>query len=197
MPDASRRIGAVILAAGKGARLGGLAKALLARRDGSTFLASIVASARAAGLADAVVVVGPPHGEAITAHARELGCRTAENPTPERGMASSVAIGFGALGEGTCDAAWLWPVDHPDVLPATLRTLLAALDGHTAVRPVYRGRGGHPPLIARSVWPQLAECGDVEGGARAVLAEVDMLDIDVDDAGVIRDVDTPEDLEAR
>src|SRR5690606_13568610 len=122
----SDSLGAVILAAGAGSRLGGVAKALLARRDGSTFLASVVASARAAGLADAVVVVGPPHGDAIAAHARELGCRIATNPAPERGMASSVAIGFGALGEGTCRAGWLWPVDHPDVLPRTLRALAAA-----------------------------------------------------------------------
>lgn len=191
-------IGAVILAAGAGNRLGGVAKALLSRRDGSTFLASIVASARSAGVGDIVVVVGPPHGEAIAAHAHELGCRVALNPTPERGMASSVAIGFGKLSErerAVC--AWLWPVDHPDVVPATLRALIAALGTHVAVRPVHKGKGGHPPLIARALWPQLAECGDVAGGARAVLAEVDVLDLAVEDAGCVRDVDTIEDLEKR
>lgn len=191
-------IGLVILAAGAGTRLGGVAKALLARRDGSTFLASVIACARSAGLADCVVVVGPPHGDAIAAHARELGCRIAVNPTPERGMASSVAIGFGALSENTLlSAGWLWPVDHPDVVPATLRAMIAALGAHDGVRPVVGERGGHPPLIARSLWPQLAECGDVEGGARAVLAEADVLDLVVDDAGCVRDVDTLEDLEKR
>jgi CTP:molybdopterin cytidylyltransferase MocA len=193
----SLRIGAVILAAGAGTRLGGVAKALLSRRDGTTFLASIFASARAAGLADAVVVLGPPHAEAIAVHAHELGGRIAVNPSPARGMASSVEVGFAAISESTCDAAWLWPVDHPDVLPTTLRTLIAALGSHTAVRPVVGGRGGHPPLIARTIWPQLAACGDVDGGARAVLAETDMLDLEVDDPGCIRDVDTPADLEAR
>jgi CTP:molybdopterin cytidylyltransferase MocA len=47
------------------------------------------------------------------------------------------------------------------------------------------------------LWPQLAECGDVAGGARAVLAEADVRDLAVDDPGCVRDVDTPEDLEAR
>jgi molybdenum cofactor cytidylyltransferase len=197
MTDRAQAIGAVILAAGAGSRLGGVAKALLSRRDGTTFLASVLASARAAGLADVVVVIGPPYAEAIATHASELGCRLAVNPTPSRGMASSVAVGFGALSEGMCDAAWLWPVDHPDVLPRTLRTLIAALGTHDGVRPVYRKRGGHPPLIARSLWPQLAECGDVEGGARAVLGEADVIDVNVDDPGCVRDVDTPEDLEAR
>jgi CTP:molybdopterin cytidylyltransferase MocA len=193
----TERIGAVILAAGAGTRLGGVAKALLARRDGSTFLASVLASARAAGLGEAVVVVGPPHGDAIAAHARELRCRTAVNPTPERGMASSVALGFAEIALTDATAAWLWPVDHPDVMPATLRTLLGALGSHQAVRPVVNGKGGHPPLIARALWPQLAECGDVDGGARAVLAEADVLEVKVADTGCVRDVDTPEDLEAR
>jgi molybdenum cofactor cytidylyltransferase len=178
-------------------RLGGVAKALLSRRDGTTFLASVVACARAAGLADVVVVVGPPHAEAVAVHAHELGCRIAVNPAPSRGMASSVEVGFNAISESLCDAAWLWPVDHPDVLPATLRALIGALGSHSAVRPVVAGRGGHPPLIARTIWPQLAACGDVEGGARAVLSESDMRDLEVDDPGCIRDVDTPADLEAR
>jgi len=190
-------LAAVILAAGAGTRLGGVAKALLARRDGTTFLASILAAARAVGLADPVVVVGPPHGDAIAAHARELGCRLAINRAPERGMASSVAAGFAALASSSCTAAWLWPVDHPDVLPRTLSLLVAALGEHDAARPVFRDRGGHPPLIARSLWPQLAECADVEGGARAVLAEADVIDVEVDDMGCVRDVDTPDDLEAR
>jgi CTP:molybdopterin cytidylyltransferase MocA len=191
-------LAAVILAAGAGKRLGGVAKALLARRDGSTFLASIVASARAAGgLVETIVVVGPPHGDAIAAHARELNCRIVVNPQPERGMASSVALGFGALGHGDVEAAWLWPVDHPDVLPRTLQQLVAQRGAHDVARPVCRGRGGHPPLVGRQLWPQLAACFDVEGGARAVFAEADVIDVEVDDLGTVRDVDTPDDLEAR
>lgn len=191
------KIGLVILAAGSGTRLGGVAKALLSRPDGVTFLASVLDSARDVGVADIVLVIGPPYAESIATHASELGCRLAVNPTPGRGMASSVAIGFGAISEGMCDAAWLWPVDHPDVKPQTLRTLIAALGDHDGVRPVYEGRRGHPPLIARSLWPQLAECGDVQGGARAVLAEADVIDVVVDDPGCVRDVDTLEDLQAR
>jgi molybdenum cofactor cytidylyltransferase len=67
---------------------------------------------------------------------------------------------------------------------------------HDAARPVYQGRGGHPPLIARSLFDRLAACADVEGGARSVLAAADTIDMPVDDPGVVRDVDTPRDLEA-
>ena len=110
-------IGAVILAAGAGTRMGGAAKALL-EHDGRTFLSAIVETAQAS---DVVVVVGPPHADAVAAHAKALGLRVATNARPELGMASSVAIGFAAVAEGTARAAWLWPVDHPDVSAASLR----------------------------------------------------------------------------
>lgn len=187
--------GAVILAAGAGTRLGGVAKALLAAGDGHSFLSSILATARTVGLDQAIVVVGPPHGDAVRRAAEALGTRIVVNDHPERGMASSVALGFAAL--MACDAAWLWPVDHPHVDAATLRALVAALDGHDAARPTYEGRGGHPPLIARSLFAALAACTDAPGGARSVLARHDVSDVAVTDPGVVRDIDTPSDLEAR
>jgi CTP:molybdopterin cytidylyltransferase MocA len=187
------KVSAVILAAGAGTRLGGVAKALLEGKHERTFLTSILATAREVGLDDALVVVGPPFGDAVAAHARELDARVVVNPQPDRGMASSVALGFASV-EGF-DAAWLWPVDHPDIATHTLRQLLAALMNHDAARPVYEGRGGHPPLIARSLFAQLARCADVEGGARSVLAAADTIDVPVVDPGCVRDVDTAVDLE--
>jgi len=196
------RLGAVVLAAGAGTRLGGVAKALLRRASdlgprasARTFLETIVETAREVGTEELVVVVGPPHGEQVAAHARELGARVVDNPAPERGMASSVALGFAAL--AASDAAWLWPVDHPDVAPATLRALVAALAAHDAARPVVAGaRRGHPPLVARALWPRLAACADLAGGARAVLAGADVIDVTVADVGCVRDIDTRADLEA-
>src|SRR5689334_21438271 len=92
------RIGAVILAAGAGTRMGGVAKALL-RRGERTFLETIVAFARDAAVdaGDVVVVVGPPFGDAVAAHARELGARVVVNDDPTRGMSSSINVGFAAL----------------------------------------------------------------------------------------------------
>ena len=145
-----------------------------------------------------MIVVGPPHGEEVAVHARSLGLRVVENRQPERGMASSVALGFASLVESDCDAAWLWPVDHPDVQASTLRALVDRLElgGNDAVRPVVSGRGGHPPLITRMLWPQLSGCGNLDGGARAVLANARVADVIVDDPGCVRDVDTAIDLEA-
>jgi len=189
------RKGAVILAAGAGMRLGGVAKALLAAGGGRTFLSQILHNAREVGLDRAIVVVGPPFGEDVALHAVDLGAEIVVNPHPERGMATSVALGFSALEQTACDAAWLWPVDNPDVRAATLRELERALGPHAAARPTVGQRGGHPPLITRGLWPQLAACGDAPAGARSVLMEADVVDVEVTDEGCVRDVDTVTDLE--
>lgn len=186
------KLGAVIVAAGAGTRMGGAAKALLTAH-GRTYLEAIVETARSLGLADGVVVIGPPYGDAIAGHARGLGLRVAVNGDPARGMASSIAIGFAALAEGDADAAWLWPVDHPAVRADSLARLVAAKQQHAVAQPRFEGRGGHPPLIDRELWPRLAGCASIDGGARAVIAAADVVAVELDDAGVVRDVDTPDD----
>ncbi len=186
-------LGAVILAAGSGTRLGGVAKALLPARRG-VFLDQVVATARGAGTATIIVVVGPPFGVEVAAHAGTLGVGIVENPDPARGMASSIALGFAALLETTCTRAWLWPVDHPDVSIDSLNALLGALGDRDAARPIVGGRGGHPPLIARRLFERLAGCAELPHGARDVLATADVIDVIVRDAGSVRDVDAPEDL---
>ena len=187
---------AVILAAGAGSRLGGVAKAMLKTRRGLTFLDQIAITARAAGLDRGVVVVGPPFGAEVAAHAGTLGLSIVENSEPERGMASSIALGFGALLElDAIAAAWLWPVDHPEVCVETLEALIAALDSHAVARPVVDGRGGHPPLIARALFAALARCDCEPDGARGVLARADRIDVAVADRGAIRDIDTLDELE--
>jgi molybdenum cofactor cytidylyltransferase len=172
--------GLVVLAAGAGTRMGGVAKALL-RRGEQTFLERIVTTA---GADDVVVVVGPPFGDAVAAHARQLGARICVNADPGRGMSSSVNLGFAAL-PAAVDAAWLWPVDHPDVTRATLEVLLARIGEHDIARPTCDGRGGHPPLVRRAVFAQLATCAI----ARDVINAASRVDVAVDDRGTILDID--------
>ena len=187
----------VILAAGAGSRLGGVAKALLKTGHGVPFLDQIVHTARAAGVERGLVVVGPPFGVEVAAHAGTLGLAIVENPLPDRGMASSIALGFGALLELDVDDAWLWPVDHPDVQLETLEAVRAAIGTHLAARPVCDGKGGHPPLIRRALFADLWRCELEPEGARSVLARADMIDVPVLDRGTIRDIDTLDDLEVQ
>jgi CTP:molybdopterin cytidylyltransferase MocA len=190
---------AVIVAAGRGSRLGGRAKALLPAPGGMTFLAAIAELARGAGIAEIVVVVGGPHRAAKEVEAARLDLAVAINPRAERGMATSVAQGFAfAAGAFAASSALLWPVDHARVAPETLAALVVAARRDGAVIPAYRGLGGHPVAVGRALWPELARCGAAPEGARSVLRSRPwrVQRIDVDDAGVVGDVDTPADLEA-
>ena len=188
---------AVVLAAGRGARLGGVAKALLSI-EGESFLARVTATLAAAGGGTALVVVGPPHGERVRAEAERLGLAVVENPQPERGMGSSVAIGFAALaGAGAGEhAALLWPVDCARVAAPTVAAVMAAASSDRIVVPTWQGRGGHPAAFGRAVWGELAAAGALPEGARSILhrdpARVTRLP--VDDPGVLADVDVPADL---
>ena len=189
----------VILAAGAGSRLGGKAKALL-ELGGSTFLEMIIKVTSEASVSDFTLVVGAPHEEAVTAEASLFdSVRIVRNGDTARGMASSIALGFEALlrdASPTVEAAFLWPVDIPLVKGRTLTDLQLGLIDHEVARPRFQGKGGHPPLIGRGVWPKLARCDLGEGGARAVLAACKVAEIEVNDPGILRSIDTPEDLAA-
>jgi molybdenum cofactor cytidylyltransferase len=200
--DGAAAAAAVILAAGAGHRLGGMAKALLPLAGGMTLLEAVVTCARAAGVSRCMVVVGPPHDEVTTAEATRLGVPVTRNSAPHRGMASSVALGFEHLLARCPEAAvgLLWPVDHAAVRPETVRALLRACAAERAVVPTYQGLGGHPAGFGRALWPAMVACVDAPEGARSVLrllaqdAPDRVLRIEVEDRGVVADIDTPEDL---
>jgi molybdenum cofactor cytidylyltransferase len=187
---------AVVLAAGRGARLGGVAKALLAH-GGESFLARVAGTLAAAGVRDALVVVGPPHGDAVRAEASRLGLPVVDNPAPERGMASSVAVGFAALAGRDDEAALLWPVDLARVSADTVARVAAAAAPERIAIPTWQGRGGHPTAFGRALWPELAACDHLADGARSVVRRdpARVVRIPVDDPGVVADVDLPGDLE--
>jgi CTP:molybdopterin cytidylyltransferase MocA len=186
----------VIVAAGAGRRLGGAAKALLPAVGGDSFLGAIVAVMRALEVERVIVVVGPPFGDEVARQATGLRAEVVVNPAPERGMASSVALGFErAIALDAGDVALLWPVDHARVATATVRAVLGRATPVGIVIPCCEGRGGHPTAFGRALWPELARCATLEHGARAVVradpARVDRFD--VDDRGVTADVDRPGD----
>jgi CTP:molybdopterin cytidylyltransferase MocA len=81
------------------------------------------------------------------------------------------------------------PVDHP-LVAANSVAALAAADG-TAVIASYRGKHGHPIVIAREVAAAVV-CGDLTGPTlREVLKAVGAVDLEVDDPGVTANCNTP------
>lgn len=187
---------AVVLAAGAGRRLGGVAKAALRLADGRTFLEAVRDIGAAAGVTDWVVVAGPPYESETRAVADALGLPVICNPKPERGMSSSVAVGFASLLDRACEceSALLWPVDHPRVQASTVRSILDQGRADGAVIARYGRRGGHPCAFGRDIWVALSECAEAPIGARSVIAALDPAQVrrpSIDDPGLIADVDTP------
>jgi molybdenum cofactor cytidylyltransferase len=181
----------IVLAAGASNRMGS-PKALLAI-EGTTFLGRIAQTARAAGSTSVIAVVGPPDGDQVKAKLPP-GVATSFNPDPSRGMLSSIQAGVQALPRGSV-AALVWPVDQPEVSEATVRRILGAHPGKIVV-PRHGGKGGHPVRVPAKLFAAIAALPP-EAGLRALyeLHPADLLMIEVDDAAVTRDIDTPQDLE--
>jgi molybdenum cofactor cytidylyltransferase len=139
-----------------------------------------------------VVVVLGHSGDTIRAGLS----RTAEfavNPDPERGQLSSLQCGFHALHQDH-GAVFFTPVDYPGIRPETVAAIQSAMKvGDAAVVPAYRGRHGHPVLIAPQLVSEFLDLG-ISATARDVMHRHTERTryIEVDDPGILLDVDDPE-----
>lgn len=188
-PDADHTH-ALILAAGFSERMGAF-KPLLPLGD-STPLQRLVRMYRRAGV-DRVTVVGGHRADEIAAVAAGEGAAFARNPNPENGMFSSVAAGVASLPAGAL-RAFVHPVDVPLVRTDTITLLLEAAmrTDSTVFVPHFDGRPGHPPLVARAVFADIA-AGDGAGGLRAILERRGPTPVPVADRHILFDIDTPAD----
>ena len=195
------RIAGILLAAGRGTRFAG-DKLLAPLPDGApdvppdTAMGVAAAMHLALALPDSLAVVRAGD-DVLAAALRRAGLRIVPCANADEGMGRSLASGVIA----TSDAdAWIVALaDMPWIASTTIRSVAAALeDGASIAAPAWRGTRGHPVGFSR---PHFGALCALEGdaGARAILvAHADEITLlDVDDPGVVRDVDTPADLGAR
>jgi CTP:molybdopterin cytidylyltransferase MocA len=98
-----------------------------------------------------------------------------------------------------CDAFFLALVDHPFVQASTLQQLIRSRHGTKAdvLRPTYRGKHGHPILIsARCIETILALHDDQTLNDFVRAKSTIAVDVPVEDAATIQDIDTPADYDA-
>ena len=194
MPDTFRAV-AVVTAAGSAERFGG--KKLLAPIDGEPLLDHTIRSLLEGGVTEVIVVVGTDARRELERDVNAMNdprVRPVENPDPSRGMFSSIQVGV-ATANG--DALVVLPGDMPYVRPETVRAVIAKYRERRAiVSPRYKGKRGHPVVMPLSLRDEIAATAPTANLHEVIKHHQDeRVDLEVEDAGVVRDVDTPADLE--
>ncbi len=190
-------VGAVVLAAGAGSRLGGRPKCLL-ELGGVPLIRRTLIALSGAGVDEVVVVLGH-HAELIEPAVAPFPVTLVRNPDPDAGQVSSQRVGLAALG-GKLDAVLVALADQPLVNAQDITALIGAYkkrpDGMSVVFPQVGGEPGNPVIFSAEVRERIL-AGDAQVGCRqwrqahpeAVVPFV------TDNRRYKVDVDTPEDLE--
>ena len=192
----------ILLAAGRGRRFdpAGIHNKLLQRLPGGELV--VAASAKKLlAVCPRVVAVVPPDDGGVGEVLRQLGCEVTVCPDADSGMGLSLAHAIrhslhDRLHDQSPGQGWLVALgDMPFVAPSTLHALDAAVrEGAAIAAPLFEGQRGNPVAFgARHRDELLALDGDQ--GARRLLASCPVDAIEVDDPGILRDIDVPDDLQ--
>ena len=189
----NEQIYGLVLAAGMARRMGST-KQLLPFGD-RTILQTVVDTLSGADLAGVVVVLGHD-ADAVreSLHGQPVLCCV--NDAYREGMFSSVLCGLHHL-PADADAVLIALGDQPQIELKVVQAVVRAYRGgdRGIVIPISGGKRGHPVLINLSRYRDeiLSLSGDE--GLKPVMRghPQDTLEVPVDDEGILRDLDTPED----
>ncbi len=181
-------VSAILLAAGLSQRMG--APKQLLPVQGRPAVARCLESLRDSGITDIILVVSPEGGDIVKA-ASGFPVRVAVNDLPQSDMAASVKAGLAYIDRDETGVL-ICLCDYPLVRSTTLGSMISAHSQKpdAIIIPVYRGRRGHPTLFPRFI---LEDLGTVATLRDLIGCYAKILLLDVDDEGVILDMDTPED----
>ncbi len=191
-------VGALVLAAGQSRRFGADKRFQLLQ--GSTNVLEQSVRNAAAAFEDVLVVLRADETELAQELKYKLklpDLKFCLAQDAELGMAHSLAAGIKSVGHWQGAAVLLG--DMPFLRGETLKTLVQRFtdiyDQDPILIPTFEGQNGHPVLFSSAYFKEIVQLtGDI--GARPVVqAHGDkVVQVEVDDPGVIRDIDRPEDL---
>lgn len=179
----------------------GQPKLLLPLGD-STVLERVVSAFRSAGVGHVLVVIGP-HVSELVPIARDAGAIPIllDEPTPD--MRATIEAGL-AWAErkwkpAPTDGWFLSPADHPTLSAGVIRQLIEEWSNHDAsiLVATHRAQRGHPTLIE---WQHVAPIRTMPSnwGPNTYLRQQkgSLREVEIDDPGILTDLDTPEDYQA-
>jgi molybdenum cofactor cytidylyltransferase len=148
----------------------------------------------AAGL-DLIIVIGHER-DRVQSVLYDLLCQYVVNPHPEDGMFSSVQVGCMAVPPG--EACLISTCDCPGIRPETIRRVKDSLEREQekVIIPIYQGRRGHPAGLPAFLVDHIRTLAPDTPGLNSLWRHKPeiVLELDVDDPAILRDLDRPEDV---
>ena len=186
----------IVLAAGKGSRFLGADHKLAQSLGGLTVLGTTLKHAIASHL-QVIVVTTEAFAETArrTVAARDVIVLPEVGAPGQSGLGMGYSISVGVAARPDASGWLILPGDMPQVRSATLQAIARQLAQHPVVYAQYKGRRGHPVGFSSELYSELALLSGDEG-ARRLIARYPALGLEVDDAGVLVDVDTLADLDS-
>jgi molybdenum cofactor cytidylyltransferase len=193
-------IAAIVPAAGSSKRMG--QPKLLFAFDGQTVIGRVISALRAGGV-ERVVVIAPPadatEGPAIAKAASNAGAEIVVPAIRPTEMRESIEHGLERLARGQSpESVMVTPADYPGIMPKIVAQIAeyAARYPESLVIPAYNGRRGHPIVLP---WTVAVAVRSLRAGSglNSLVAQHGHLvaELAVSHSEIVRDLDTPEDLE--
>ncbi|MCI0606617.1 NTP transferase domain-containing protein [bacterium] len=187
-------VSAIVLAAGMSRRMGTLKQ--LAMIGDQTLLETTLRAVADSRVHETILVLGYQAEEISRAVSISASTKIVTNDFFEKGMSTSIRCGLRSV-SSDCSAALIVLADQPFIKPSIIDALIQEYEGSGAaiLVPVYKGFRGNPVLIGRSLFPEMTQLtGDI--GCRSLfgLHPDEIRKVQVDDIGVLIDIDTVEDL---
>lgn len=183
---------AIILAAGSSSRMG--SQKLLLPYGENTIIETVVDHVLNSEVSQVVVVLGADH-EKVRQTLGQRPVKFCHNKDHDQGMLSSVICGLRALPEDA-GTALIYLGDQPGIPPAVTNAVIEAYNEELfgIVIPVHNYRRGHPLLVDLKYHREIENL-DLEEGLRALRHHFpqDVLEVEVDEPGILVDIDTRED----
>jgi molybdenum cofactor cytidylyltransferase len=171
----------------------GAQKMLLPFGD-TTIVGAVVRTAAASRVDGTTVVLGADR-DAIRAGLGGFEVTFAVNDDYRLGMLTSIQAGIRAL-PAAAAAAVIMLGDQPFLRASVVDAVIAAFEagGRGLVIPTFQGRRGHPVLIGLKYREEILAIEPLEGLRALMRAHPeDILEVEVADPNILRDMDTPED----
>ena len=187
-------ISLVILAAGKSTRM--KENKLLLKVNSETLIQHVVKAAKKSSVDEIVVVLGHEAAK-IKEQLAKLDCKVVTNENYTKGQSESVKVGLAAVTSNS-EAVMILPADVVLIDAESINKVVEEYRRSKSriVIASHRQQSGHPILIDKTLFPEVAQIGEDTQGLKAVIDRhrTEIKYVEVGTENVLIDIDTREEF---